>query len=101
MKLSAVFAGVRRVFETVGTSAGAADAGKIGHLNAVGMCDVTQCMTFTGAGAPVNYTDGDPVATGEGTAPKGCAYIDTTNANWYINTGTLAQPTWKLVTRAA
>ena len=47
-----------------------------------------------GAGAPVNYTDGDPAATGEGTAPKGALYSDTTNGLVYRNSGTQAQPIW-------
>lgn len=47
-----------------------------------------------GAGAPVNYTDGDPPATGEGTAPKGAIYSDTTNGLVYRNSGTQAEPLW-------
>jgi hypothetical protein len=47
-----------------------------------------------GAGAPVDYTDGDPEATGEGTAPKGAIYSDTTNGLVYRNSGTQAQPVW-------
>lgn len=58
-------------------------------------------MILSGAGAPVDYTDGDPAATGEGWAIKGALYIDTTNAKIYINGGTEAQPVWKLVTSAA
>jgi hypothetical protein len=56
---------------------------------------------FVTAGVPGNYTDGTPAATGEGTAIPGALCIDTTNKNHYINGGTTAQPTWKLVTRAA
>lgn len=55
---------------------------------------------YTGAGAPVNYTNGTPPATGEGEAGIGSLYLDTTNGNAYINAGTKAQPAWKLVTRA-
>lgn len=47
-----------------------------------------------GAGAPVDYTDGDPAATGEGTAPKGAIYSDTTNGAVYRNSGTQAEPIW-------
>jgi hypothetical protein len=60
-----------------------------------------QVCWITGAGVPVDYTDGDPVATGEGIAAIGSLYTDRTNGNLYINAGTQAQPTWKLVTRAA
>lgn len=56
---------------------------------------------YTGAGAPVDYTDGDPAATGEGEAGIGSLYLDTTNGKAYINGGTKAQPLWKLVTSAA
>jgi hypothetical protein len=49
------------------------------------------------AGAPTDGTSG----TGAGFAPKGALCIDYTNANLYINGGTQASPTWKLVTRAA
>lgn len=52
---------------------------------------------FTGAGAPSNGTSG----TGATVAGPGSIYIDTTGANAYINAGTGASPTWKLVTRAA
>lgn len=100
MKLSAVFDGVRRVFSTIGTSAGAADAGKIGHLNAVGMVDVSQGYIMTNAGVPVDYTDGTPPATGEAVAPKGSICIDITNSKAYINGGTKAQPIWKIITSA-
>jgi hypothetical protein len=54
-----------------------------------------------GAGAPVNYTDGDPVATGENTAPKGALYSDTTNGFVYRNSGTQPQPTWTKLGDAA
>jgi hypothetical protein len=47
-----------------------------------------------GAGAPVDYTDGDPEATGEGTAPKGALYSDTTTGLVYRNSGTQAEPLW-------
>lgn len=58
-------------------------------------------LDLVGAGAPVDYTDGDPAATGEGTAGPGSRYTDVTGANLYINGGTKAEPVWKLVTRAA
>lgn len=47
-----------------------------------------------GAGAPVDYTDGTPPASGEGTSPKGSLYSDTTNGFVYRNSGTQAQPIW-------
>ena len=56
---------------------------------------------YTGAGAPVSYTDGDPAATGEAEAGIGSIYSDTTNGKLYVNGGTKAQPLWKLVTSAA
>lgn len=56
---------------------------------------------FSGAGAPVDYTDGDPAATGEGVASKGAIYSDVTNGKLYVNGGTMAQPIWKIVTSAA
>lgn len=56
---------------------------------------------YTGAGAPVDYTDGDPAATGEAEAGIGSIYVDTTNGKLYVNGGTKAEPIWKLVTSAA
>jgi hypothetical protein len=38
---------------------------------------------------------------GANTAGKGSLCSDTTNSDLYINAGTKATPTWKLVTRAA
>lgn len=55
---------------------------------------------FAGDGAPVDYTDGDPAATGEGVAEIGARYTDITNGKLYLNGGTKAQPVWKLVTSA-
>lgn len=60
-----------------------------------------QVCWITGAGVPVNYTDGSPPATGEGIAAIGSLYTDRTNGNLYINAGTQAEPIWKLVTRAS
>jgi hypothetical protein len=56
---------------------------------------------YATAGAPVDYTDGDPAATGEAEAGIGslCVRLDT--GKWYTNGGTKAQPVWKLVTSAA
>lgn len=58
-------------------------------------------LVSSGAGVPVDYTDGTPPATGEGTSPPGALYIDTTNANVYRNDGTQAQPIWKMLADAA
>jgi hypothetical protein len=59
--------------------------------------DANDVMRVSGAGAPVDGTSG----TGAGQTGKGSTYIDVTNANHYINAGTKASPTWKLITRAA
>lgn len=48
-------------------------------------------------GVPVDGTSG----TGAGFAGKGSLATDITNGDLYINAGTKASPTWKLVTRAA
>ena len=58
-------------------------------------------IVYTGDGAPVDYTDGTPPATGEGEAVIGSLYIDYTNGKLYINGGTMAEPVWKIVTSAA
>jgi len=42
------------------------------------------------AGAPVNGTSG----TGAGWAGPGCLLVDYTNTKLYINTNTMASPTW-------
>lgn len=45
------------------------------------------------AGAPVSGTSGTAV----GIAGPGCLLVDTTNKFLYINTNTLASPTWTKV----
>ncbi len=45
---------------------------------------------FPGAGAPTDGTSGD----GAGTAGPGSLYFDVTNGTIYINSNTLASPTW-------
>lgn len=45
------------------------------------------------AGAPTSGTSG----TGVGIAGPGCILSDTTNKKLYINTNTLASPTWTVV----
>jgi len=67
-------------------------------IQSVGLAD--DVLLISGAGAPVDYTDGDPVATGEGTASIGSVYSDVTNGKLYVNGGTKAQPVWKIVTSA-
>jgi hypothetical protein len=57
-------------------------------------------LWLTGDGAPVDYTDGDPAATGEATAGIGSLYTDYTNGKLYVNGGTKAEPVWKIVTSA-
>ena len=63
------------------------------HVEIVG--DVSDLRFMVGAGAPTDAT------TGANVAGIGSQYTDVTNANLYINGGTKASPTWKLVTRAA
>lgn len=53
-----------------------------------------QDLHLYGSGAPVDYTDGSPPATGEGTAYPGAIYTDTANGNVYRNSGTRAEPAW-------
>jgi len=50
-----------------------------------------------GSGAPVDYTDGDPPATGEGVAAPNAIYSDISVAGGgfvYRNSGTQVQPVW-------
>ena len=49
---------------------------------------------LSGAGVPTN------AVTGAGDAGPGSLYVDITGAKLYINGGTIASPTWKLVTSA-
>ncbi len=100
MVLSGLFSGVRRLVSTVATSAGAASAGKVPHLGSTGLLSGTMTMVYSGAGVPVDYTDGSPPATGEGVTLPGSLYIDVTNKKMYINGGTQAQPIWKIFTSA-
>lgn len=55
---------------------------------------------YWGAGAPVDYTDGDPAATGQAEAGIGSLYINVTNGKHYVNKGTKAQPVWGIITSA-
>lgn len=48
---------------------------------------------FTNAGVPTNGVSG----TLAGAAGKGSLVADVTNGKLYINTGTLASPTWTVV----
>jgi len=48
-------------------------------------------LIFTNAGVPTNGT------TGAGIAGIGSLVSDVTNGKLYINTGTLASPTWTVV----
>lgn len=52
------------------------------------------CPILSNAGAPSSGTSGTFV----GQAGKGSLLIDYTNGNFYLNTGTLASPTWTLQT---
>jgi hypothetical protein len=70
-------------------------------FTATGMVLNGDTRFYSGAGAPVDYTDGSPAATGEAEAGIGSIYADVTNGKLYINGGTKAQPVWKLVTSAA
>lgn len=56
---------------------------------------VNNVAVIVGAGAPVDGTTGDNVAG------PGSLYIDITNTNLYINSGTITDGVWKLFTRAA
>lgn len=52
--------------------------------------------TLVGSGAP---TDG-VAGTGAGNTGKGSEYVDSASGERYLNTGTKASPTWKLITHA-
>jgi hypothetical protein len=52
------------------------------------------------AGAPVDYTDGSPPATGEGEAGIGSLAVRVDTGKWYTNKGTKAQPVWGIITSA-
>lgn len=64
----------------------------VDQFTAIG--DFSGIRELIGAGAP---TDG---TTGANVAGKGSRYTDVTNAKLYINGGTTASPTWKIVTSA-
>lgn len=49
-------------------------------------------LSLVGSGAPVNGASG----TGAGFAGPGSEYTDTVAGNYYINTNTIASPTWAL-----
>lgn len=77
------------------------DANSASIFTSTGLVVSGDTRMYSGAGAPVDYTDGTPPATGEAEAGIGSIYVDTTNGKLYVNGGTKAQPIWKLVTSAA
>jgi hypothetical protein len=81
------------------TLAAAAAAALLAHVPANGT--VGDVKEYIGAGAPVDYTDGTPPATGEGVAGIGSRYTNITAGTLYINTGTKAQPLWTQLAPAA
>jgi hypothetical protein len=58
--------------------------------------DAAEVCFLSGTGAPTDGTSG----TGATFGAIGSLYADYTNGNLYLNAGTKASPTWKLVTRA-
>jgi hypothetical protein len=54
-------------------------------------------VVMTGSGVPSSGASG----TGDNFAGPGSMYVDYTNANVYIQAGTISSPNWKLVTRAS
>lgn len=87
-------AGLNSKYTNVGTNEAAVWA------QDVDIASANDVIRLEGDGVPVDYTDGDPAATGEGIAGKGSTYIDYTNGKLYINGGTKAEPVWKIVTSA-
>lgn len=79
--------------------AAAAAAALLAHVPVSGT--VGDVKEYIGAGAPVDYTDGTPPATGEGVAGIGSRYTNITLGTLYINTGTKAQPLWTQLAPAA
>lgn len=59
----------------------------------MGIIEGARERPYTNAGAPSNGTNG----TYANVAAKGSLLLDTTNAKLYVNTGTLASPTWTVV----
>ena len=72
-----------------------------GYATSSSTVNTLAALHLYGAGVPVDYTDGSPPATGEGTSPKGAIYSDTTNGFVYRNSGTQAQPLWTKLGDAA
>lgn len=65
-------------------------------LKNIGDADASVWLaTIEGAGAPVDYTDGDPVATGQDYAITGAKYQNITTGDVYINTGDEDEPVWE------
>lgn len=71
-------------------------ATEVTNYNNIGLYG-TDVIWMGGNGTPVDGTSG----SGVGIAGIGSLFTDYTNANLYINAGTKASPTWKLVTKAA
>ena len=94
---SLTYTAVKVDYPTLAESAAAAAALYI----PVGAGSIGDVKEYIGAGAPVDYTDGSPPATGEGVAGIGSRYTDATAGKMYLNGGTKAQPIWKIVTSAS
>lgn len=65
-------------------------SGALANFASFKLNSLSATVVLTNAGAPVNGTSG----TGAGVAGPGSLLIDTTNAVLYLNTNTLASPTW-------
>lgn len=83
------------------TSALLVNAAGVSIFQADGMVIYGDTRIYITSGAPVDYTDGSPPATGEGEAGIGSLCVRTDTGKWYTNGGTKAQPIWKLITSAA
>ncbi len=58
-----------------------------------GVISTNAGMMHLGGGRYLGVTDGAPTG-GDGWAGKGSVFIDYTNSDIYMNTGTVASPTW-------
>ena len=83
-----------RIFRTTENEDGVETDAKL-TVNGGVVADLTGDLTGSIAGVAVTSGDGAP----DGAAAVGAIYIDTTNANIYINVD--VEGSWKLITRAA
>ena len=69
-------------------------------VTVTGVATIVGVTVLSGDGAPTDYSEGVAAGTGAGVAGVGSIYVDTTNAELYINEGGSDEPAWVAMAKA-